>query len=122
MATLSTRTTLKPEYTENFNNIKQGETNMTTLRTLNLTLVDNNPNLKAAQKIVFQALNYITDHSDDRTIQQILMSGKVAEALEEHNKKRVKVVDKAIERNTGRKVMLEEVEIFDLDWQVVRVA
>lgn len=122
MATLSTRTTLKPEYSENFRNTKQGDSNMTTLRTLNLTLVDNNPNLKAAQKIVFQALNYITDHCDDRTKQQILMSGKVAEALEEHNKKRVKVVDKDIERTTGRKVMLEEVEIFDLDWQVVRVA
>jgi len=105
----------------------KGETNMTTnntgtLRTLNLTLVDNNPNLKVAQKVVFQKLGHMTEHNDERTIQQILMSGEVAEALVKHNDNRVKVVDKAIQRATGRDVKLEEVEIFDLDWQVVRVA
>lgn len=102
--------------------INKGENNMTNLRTINLTLVDNNPNLKAAEKVVFQQLNYMTEHSDDQSIQQILMSGKVAEALAEHNKKRVKVVDKDILRSTGREVMLEEVEIFSLNWQIVRVA
>lgn len=101
----------------------KGDSNMNnTLRTLNLTLVDNNPNLKAAEKIVFQSLNYVTEHSDDRTIQQILMSGKVAAALVEHNEKRIKVIDKQIQRNTGRDVMLEEVEIFELNWQVVQIA
>lgn len=99
-----------------------GETKMSKLRTLNLTLVDNNPNLKAAKKIVFQSLGFITEHTNDQTIQQILMSGDVAKALEKHNEKRVKVVDKEILRNTGRDVMLEEVEIFDLEWQVVQVA
>jgi len=64
----------------------------------------------------------MTEHNDERTIQQILMSGEVAEALVKHNDNRVKVVDKAIQRATGRDVKLEEVEIFDLDWQVVRVA
>ena len=95
---------------------------MSKLRTLNLTLVDNNPNLKAAKKIVFQSLGFITEHTNDQTIQQSLMSGDVAKALEKHNEKRVKVVDKEILRNTGRDVMLEEVEIFDLEWQVVQVA
>lgn len=108
-------------YTTNY--IKtEGEHNMNTLRTLNLTLVDNNENLKGAQKIVFQSLGFITEHSDEQTIQQILMTGKVKEALDKHNSKRVEVVDKAIQRNTGRAVKLEEVEIFDLNWQVVRVA
>lgn len=92
------------------------------LRTLNLTLVDNNPNLKAKAKIVFQSLNYVTEHTNDQTIQQILMSGDVAKALDKHNSKRTEVVDKEILRNTGRDVMLEEVEIFDLEWQVVQVA
>ena len=92
------------------------------LRTINLTLVDNNPNLKAADKIVFQQLNYITEHTDSQAQQTILMSGKVAEALAQHNKKRIQVVDKEILRNTGREVNLEPVEIFDLTWQVVRVA
>lgn len=99
-----------------------GETTMNTLRTLNLTLVDNNENLKGAQKIVFQSLSFITEHSDEQTIQQILMTGDVKEALDKHNKMRVNVIDKAIQRNTGRGVKLEEVEIFDLNWQVVRVA
>ena len=124
MAKLSSRphtVEVNVEFTDNTNT--KGETKMTQqLRTLNLTLVDNNPNLKAKDKIVFQALNYVTEHTDDRTIQQILMTGEVAKALEEHNTKRVKVVDKQIQRNTGRDVKLEEVEIFDLDWQVVRVA
>ena len=102
--------------------IKTGETQMTTLRTINLTLVDNNPNLKAKDKIVFQTLNFITEHNDERTIQQVLMSGDVATALDKHNEKRLSTVDKEILRNTGRDVMLEEVEIFDLQWQVVRVA
>jgi hypothetical protein len=105
----------------------RGETNMTTnntgtLRVINLTLVDNNPNLKVEGKVVFQKLGHMTEHNDERTIQQILMSGDVAEALEKHNAKRVKVVDKEIQRATGRDVKLEEVEIFNLDWQVVRVA
>jgi hypothetical protein len=108
-------------------NTLRGETIMTTnntgtLRVINLTLVDNNPNLKVEGKVVFQKLNHMTEHNDERTIQQILMSGAVAEALEAHNAKRVKVVDKEIQRATGRDVKLEEVEIFNLDWQVVRVA
>lgn len=119
MATLSTRAAVG---TQTNTNILKGETNMNTLRTLNLTLVDNNINLKGASKIVFQSLNFVTEHNDERTIQQILMSGAVAEVLEAHNLKRVKVVDKEIQRNTGRDVKLEEVEIFNLDWQVVRVA
>lgn len=122
MATLSTRTALEPEHAKDFTLTQRGETTMSALRTLNLTLVDNNDNLKAGEKIVFQSLGYVTDHSDDRTIQQILMTGEVAKELAKHNEKRTKVVDKQIQRNTGRKVMLKEVEIFDLDWQVVRVA
>ena len=105
--------------TPNFTN-STGEYIMT-LKTVNLTLVDNNPNLKAAQKIVYQSLNLVTEHNDDRTIQQVLITGDVAKALAEHNLKRVKVVDKEILRNTGRDVYLEPVEIFDLKWQVIQV-
>lgn len=100
--------------------IKKGENNMT-LRTVNLTLVDNNPNLKAKDKIVYQEINYVTEHNDERTIQTVLISGDVATALDKHNEKRAKTVDKEILRNTGRDVMLEPVEIFELQWQVVRV-
>lgn len=104
------------------NTTTEGENKMKTLRTLNLTLVDNHPDLKAAEKIVFQQLNYVTEHTDDQTIQQVLMTGDVESALAKHNAKRAKVVDKSILRNTGRDVFLDEVEIWDLSWQVVRVA
>ena len=100
----------------------KGDTNMGNLRTLNLTLVDNHPDLKAAEKIVFQSLNYVTEHTNDQTIQQVLMTGDVENALAKHNAKRAKVVDDAILRNTGRDVFLKPVEIWDLSWQVIQVA
>jgi hypothetical protein len=122
MAQLSERK-INTSMAQTSNQNTTGETNMkTALRTINLTLVDNNSNLKGEEKIVFQKLNYVTEHNDDQSIQQILMSGAVAKSLEQHNILRVKVIDKEIRRNTGRDVMLEEVEIFDLDWMVVRVA
>lgn len=98
-----------------------GATTMSKLRTLNLTLIDNHPDLKGKEKIVFQTLNYVTEHNDDQTKQQILMSGDVAKALKSHNENRVCVVDRNILRNTGRDVFLEEVEIFDLEWSLVQV-
>lgn len=121
MATLSERQTdcIISQTSPNFTN-STGEYIMT-LKTVNLTLVDNNSNLKAAQKIVYQSLNLVTEHNDDRTIQQVLITGDVAKALAEHNLKRVKVVDKEILRTTGRDVYLEPVEIFDLKWQVIQV-
>ena len=120
---LSTHTHIVSAPTDNYTFIRETkEKNMTTLRTINLTLVDNNPNLKAAGKIVFQKMNYVTEHSNEQAQQQILMTGDVSAALEKHNEVRGKIVDKAIQRNTGRDVMLEEVEIFDLVWQVVQVA
>ncbi len=125
MAKLSERTASPVFDTNNVGNyfIKTtGETTMSTLRTLNLTLVDNNPNLKGADKIVYQELYHITEYDDEKTIQQILMSGDVADALEQHNELRSETIDKEIQRNTGRDIMLDDVQIFDLDWMVVRVA
>lgn len=101
---------------------KTGETKMSKLRTVNLTLIDNHADLKGKDKIVFQQLNFVTEHTDDQTIQTVLLSGDVAIALEKHNKLRADTVDKSILRNTGRDVMLEPVEIWDLEWQVVQVA
>lgn len=122
MAQLSERK-INTSMAQTTNQNATGETNMnTTLRTINLTLVDNNHNLKGEEKIVFQKLGYITEYSDDKSIQQILMSGDVAMALANHNKLRAKTVDKEIQRNTGRDIMLEDADIFDLDWMVVRVA
>jgi len=96
-----------------------GENKMT-VRALNLTLIDNDTNLKVNDKIVFQK-TVVTEHDDDKTIQQVLITGDVALALDEHNIKRSKTVDKSVLRNTGVSVTLEPIEIFELEWSVVRV-
>lgn len=98
---------------------KTGETKMG-IRKVNLTLVDNNANLKGAEKIVFEQ-QVVTEHDNDKTIQQVLITGDVSTALDAHNKKREATVDKSILRSTGTKVFLEPVEIFELQWQVIQV-
>ncbi len=98
---------------------KTGETKMG-IRKVNLTLVDNNDNLKGAEKIVFEQ-QVVTEHDNDKTIQQVLITGDVSTALDAHNKKREATVDKSILRSTGTKVFLEPVEIFELQWQVIQV-
>jgi septum formation inhibitor-activating ATPase MinD len=127
MAKLSERNEARPPvYAEEHQNIRftiaTGETQMSKLRTVTVTLVDNNQNLKPKQRIVYQAINFVTEHNDERTIRQILMTGEVTKALDKHNAKRTQIVDKDILRNTGRDVFLEEVEEFDCDWQIVQVA
>ncbi len=96
-----------------------GETKMG-IRKVALTLIDNDTNLKGAEKIVYED-QVVTEHDNDKTIQQVLITGDVANALDKHNKKRAETVDKAVLRATGTKVFLEPVEIFELQWQVVQV-
>ena len=122
MALLSQRKDVTRNVEENTNFVFKTQEQPMKLRTVNLTLVDNHPDLKGKQKIVFQQLNFVTEHTNDQTIQTVLLSGDVATALEAHNKLRSETVDKTILRNTGRDVMLEPVEIWDLEWQVVQVA
>lgn len=113
--------TLPSEATINFNT---KENNMT-VKTLNMTLVDNNSNLKGAGKIVFQKLGFITEHSEADAKMDIIATGKVMEALATHNAKREKTVDKTILRATGREVMLEPIELLSdtqLQWQIIRIA
>ena len=108
---------------ENSNKTKE-ENNMKTrnIRTVNLTLNDNDTNLDLKNTLVFQATLVRTEHSDEKTIQNLLMSGKVQTALEKHNDKRADTVDKSILKSTGVKVYLDPVEIWDLEWKVVAVA
>ncbi len=103
--------------TVNLNNT--GETKMG-IRKVSLTLIDNDSNLKGAEKIVFEQ-SVVTEHDNDKTIQQVLITGDVANALDKHNEKRESTVDKAVLRSTGTKVFLEPVEIFELQWQVVQI-
>lgn len=130
MANLSTRTTPKDNPLLSSNTIvKQnlnttGDNSMTTrnIRTVNLTLNDNDTNLDLKNTLVFQATLVRTEHSDDKTIQNLLMSGKVQTALEKHNEGRASTVDKSILKATGAKVFLDPVAIWDLEWKVVCVA
>ena len=101
-----------------------GENNMT-VQTLNITLVDNNTNLKGEDKIVFQKIGFITEHSEADAKMDLIATGKVLKALNAHNTKRGGTIDKAILRATGRDVYLEEIELLsdpELQWQVVRSA
>ena len=104
-------------------NIKYiGENNMT-LRTITATLIDNNPNLKAQERIVFQEKEFLTEYDDAQTLQNIIATGKVKEALDKHNALRADVTDKAILKTTGVKVPLDPIELIaELEWSVVRNA
>lgn len=107
------------------NSIKSGETNMNTLRTVNVTILDNNTNLKGEAKIVFQELNFVTEYNDTDTKMNIIADGGVKAAIIKHNVKRNQTVDKAIRNNTGRDVMLEPIEKLSdsqLEWRIVTVA
>lgn len=98
----------------------------TQLRTVNITLVDNNTNLKGKDKVVFQKLNYLTEYSDEDTKVNIIATGKVAKAVTEHNEEvRAKTVDDTILRSTGRDVPLKPIELLSdsqLSWNIVTVA
>lgn len=109
--------TSEATYFINLNNT--GETKMG-IRKVSLTLIDNDSNLKGAEKIVFEQ-SVVTEHDNDKTIQQVLITGDVSTALDAHNEKRESTVDKAVLRSTGTKVFLEPVEIFELQWQVVQI-
>lgn len=107
-------TTLNNTGVNNMNNRK--------IRTVNATLNDNDTNLALADTLVFQKTLVRTEHTDEKTIQNLLMSGKVQAALEKHNEKRQETVDKAILKSTGVKVFLDPVAIWDLQWEIVTVA
>lgn len=122
MANLSKRVNV--EEPTNFN--KTGESNMSTIKTVNITLINENPNLKGENKVVFQKMNYITEYSDNDTKMNIIATGEVAKALDVHNKEVLtKTVDKGILRSTGREVMLEPIELLSdgqLTWNIIQVA
>lgn len=117
----SVKTDVTPELfirtATNLNNT--GETKMG-IRKVSLTLIDNDNNLKGAEKIVFEQ-SVLTEYDNDKTIQQVLITGDVSTALDAHNKKRESTLDKAVLRVTGTKVFLDPVEIFELQWQVVQI-
>jgi hypothetical protein len=102
-----------------------GETTMSTTRIVNITVIDNNKNIKGAEKIVFKAEGVLTEYNDADTKMNIIATGKVAEALSAHNTDvREETIDKTIRANTGRDVTLEPIEMVtdsQLTWSVIQV-
>ena len=129
MVKLSERVTTKEDI-EQFRdyNIKQENTNMNTantVRELTITLIDTNVNLDDNNRIVYQKKGVMTTSSNEEVKMELLMSGEVKPALDEHNAKRVETIDGEFLDKHGRDVSLKPVKhISDpqLQWRFVETA
>jgi len=101
----------------NLNNQK-GNINMTTRKTVTVELFDDSKGLDAVDSLVFSE-KITTDLAEDNMIiQQILLEGEVAAAIEIHNSFRVDMLDESILASSGNEVNLREVKLRDLRWNV----
>ena len=93
--------------------------NMTKLnrKQVTVTLIDNDSSLPAASAIVFEK-KLISDGSREDIIQEVILQGKVKEALDRHNEIRSKIINLGILERVGNEVMLRAVELKDLDWTI----
>lgn len=94
--------------------------NMTKLnrKQVTVTLIDNDSSLPAASAIVFEK-KLISDGNREDIIQEVILQGKVKEALDRHNELRSKILNLGILERVGNEVMLRAVELKDLDWTIV---
>lgn len=83
-----------------------------------VTLIDNDSSLPAASAIVFEK-KLISDGNREDIIQEVILQGKVKEALDRHNEIRSKIINLGILERVGNEVMLRAVELKDLDWTIV---
>ena len=109
-------------------NIKQENTNMNTANTvkeLTVTLIDTNVNLDDNNRIVYQKKGVMTTSSNEEVKMELLMSGEVKPALDEHNARRVETIDGEFLDKHGRDVSLKPIKhISDpqLQWRFVETA
>ncbi|AKO60961.1 hypothetical protein AXI76_gp060 [Pseudoalteromonas phage H101] len=130
MAKLSQRvdTFITPRDLQQFKTYIQQENtmNMNTLRELTLTLIDNNPNLEDAQRVVFQKKGVRTSFTDQQAKEDIIATGEVMTALKKHNEGiRANVIREDILENTGREVALKPIKLLSdsqLEWRIVATA
>lgn len=99
---------------------QKGQQNMTKLnrKQVTVTLIDNDSSLPAASAIVFEK-KLISDGNREDIIQEVILQGKVKEALDRHNEIRSKIINLGILERVGNEVMLRAVELKDLDWTIV---
>ena len=109
-------------------NIKQENTNMNianTVKELTVTLIDTNVNLDDNNRIVYQKKGVMTTSSNEEVKMELLMSGEVKPALDEHNARRVETIDGEFLDKHGRDVSLKPIKhISDpqLQWRFVETA
>ena len=109
-------------------NIKQENIYMNianTVRELTITLIDTNVNLDDNNRIVYQKKGVMTTSSNEEVKMELLMSGEVKPALDEHNAKRVETIDGEFLDKHGRDVSLKPIKhISDpqLQWRFVETA
>ena len=125
MARLSTRIET-PIMNTNLNIKQENIMTTNTLRELTITLVDNNPNLEDAQRVVFQKKGVRTSFTDQQAKEDIIATGEVMTALKLHNAEvRSKVIREDILENTGREVALKPIKLLSdsqLEWRIVATA
>jgi hypothetical protein len=113
---------VKPSITEipvdAFIETNSGEKSMSR-RIVDIQFVDADKGLDAKESVVLVIKDVATDKSDQATILEAVANGDVLMALADHNKKRAQIMDKDILNRTGKKVMLQPIELSDLDIRVI---
>lgn len=116
----------KVEEVINTFNTTQENTMNNTLQEITATLIDNNPHLEDAQRIVFQEKGIVTSASNEDIKLDLIATGKVIPALEKHNEEvRAETVREDILETTGREVMLKPIKKLSdsqLEWRFVPTA
>lgn len=109
-----------------FYNTKENNMNTAnTVRELTVSLIDTNINLDDDNRIVYQKKGVMTTSSNEEVKMELLMSGEVKPALDEHNIKRTETIDGEFLDKHGRDVSLKIIKhISDpqLQWRFVETA
>lgn len=87
-------------------------------RIIQVFIVDPDCNLPVENAVLYIGEQKFTDASD----QELFFELEIQSLLKAHNEKRVKTLDKALSRETGKDVFLEAVKIRDLKMVVSTVA
>lgn len=89
----------------------------TNRREVKVSLFDNDPGLDVEDSLVGK-WKVLTEDDADTTIRELLMNANVKGAMERHNEKRIKTVDKEVLHRTGQQVFLQPIKLKNLKWTV----
>ena len=109
---------------EQFNRLNQPEkkeqsmNNVNQKRVVRIFIADPDQQVPVADSILFKSEEKLTDLTDQELFYEI----PIKASLDEHNLKRVKMLDKAASQKAGKDVFLEPIKIRDLRMTVVAIA